>query len=68
VPAASATALEQLQKVADKVVTLATGTKPKFYIADFYRYWHDLSNDEVTRCLKEWRMRHFRSGNNLPAE
>lgn len=68
VPAASATALEKLKGVADSVVTLATGTKPKFYIADFYRYWHDLSNDEVTQCLKEWRMRHFRSGNNVPVE
>lgn len=61
VPAASATALEQLEKVADKVVTLAKGTKPKFYIADFYRYWYDLSDDEVIQCLKAWRMRHFGS-------
>jgi len=61
VPVASATALEQLEKVPDKVVTLAKGTMPKFYVADFYRYWHDLSDDEVTQCLKEWQMRHFRS-------
>ncbi len=61
VPAASAAALAQLKKVADKVVTLATGTMPKFYIADFYRNWHDISDGEVTQCLKEWRMRHFRS-------
>ena len=62
VPVASATALKQLEKVADKVITLATGTRPKFYIADFYRYWHDLSDAEVIQCLKEWQMRHFRSG------
>ncbi len=61
VPVASATALEQLEKVAYKVVILAKGTMPKFYVADFYRYWHDLSDDEVTQCLKEWQMRHFRS-------
>ncbi len=60
VPATSATALEKLEKAASKVVSLAIGTKPKFYIADFYRYWHDLSNDEVIQCLKEWHMRHFR--------
>ncbi len=60
VPAASAIALEKLEKVADKVVTVATGTMSKFYIADFYRYWHDLSDDEVIQCLKEWRLRHFR--------
>ncbi len=61
VPAASAAALAQLKKVADKVVTLAKGTMPKFYIADFYRNWHDISDGEVTQCLKEWQMRHFRS-------
>jgi predicted phosphoribosyltransferase len=61
VPAASPAALAQLKKVADKVVTLAKGTMPKFYIADFYRHWYDLSDSEVTQCLKEWQMRHFRS-------
>ncbi|MFC2041052.1 phosphoribosyltransferase [Chloroflexota bacterium] len=61
VPAASAAALEQVGKVADRVVSLARGTKPKFYIADFYRYWRDLSDEEVLRCLSEWRMRHFRA-------
>ncbi len=61
VPVTSATALNQLEKVADKVVTLAKGTMPKFYVADFYRYWHDLSDNEVMQCLKEWRLRRFRS-------
>ncbi|MFC1966391.1 phosphoribosyltransferase [Chloroflexota bacterium] len=61
VPATSAAALEQVGKVADRVVALAKGTKPKFYIADFYRYWQDLSDEEVLKCLSEWRMRHFRA-------
>jgi len=61
VPVASATALEQLEKMAYKVVTLAKGTMPKFYVADFYRYWHDLSDAEVIQCLKGWQMRHFGS-------
>lgn len=59
VPAASATALRKLKKVADKVVTVAIGTMPRFYIADFYRYWYDLSDSEVIQCLKEWRVRRF---------
>ncbi|MBI2288529.1 MAG: phosphoribosyl transferase [Chloroflexi bacterium] len=59
VPVASATALEQLEKVGAKVVTVAVGTKPRFFVADFYRYWHDLSEDEVIKCLKEFRMRRF---------
>ena len=59
VPVTSATALEKIEKVANKVVIVAKGTMPKFYIADFYRYWHDLSDVEVIQCLKEWRLRRF---------
>ena len=59
VPAASATAVKQLEKVADRVVTCATGYMPKFYVSDFYRYWHVLSDDEGLKCLKEWRARRF---------
>lgn len=55
VPVASVAALERIGKVADKVVTLAQGTAPKFYIADFYRYWHDLGDDETIQCLKKWQ-------------
>jgi len=61
VPVASAEALKRVEKIADKVVTLAKGTMPKFYIADFYRYWYDLSDEEVIQCIKEWRLRRFRS-------
>ncbi|MFC2071135.1 phosphoribosyltransferase [Chloroflexota bacterium] len=68
VPAASAAALERVGEVTDKVVTLAKGTMPKFYIADFYRYWHDLGDDEAMQCLKEWRLRRFRSNINPPQE
>lgn len=61
IPVTSAVALEQVRKVVDKVITLATGTMAKFYIADFYRYWHDLSDAEALQCLKEWRLRRSRS-------
>jgi predicted phosphoribosyltransferase len=60
VPVASATAVKQVEKVADKVVTCATGFMPKFYVSDFYRYWHDISDDEVIRYLRQWQMRQFR--------
>ena len=59
VPCASALAVKQLERVADKVVTAATGYMPKFYVSDFYRYWYDISDDEVIRYLREWRMRQF---------
>ena len=61
IPVAPALAVKQLEKVADKVVTCATGYMPKFYVSDFYRYWHNPSDDEVIQHLKEWRMRRFRS-------
>lgn len=60
VPAASTAALERVEKVADKVVTLARGTTP-FAVADFYQNWYDLSDNEVLQCLKEWQLRRFRS-------
>ncbi|GAH27304.1 unnamed protein product, partial [marine sediment metagenome] len=57
VPCASAIALKQVERVADKVVTCAVGFMPMFAVADFYRYWHDVSHDEVIQYLKQWRMR-----------
>jgi putative phosphoribosyl transferase len=57
VPCASALAVKQLEKVTDKVVTCTMGFMPKFYVSDFYRYWYDISDDEVVRQLVEWRRR-----------
>ena len=59
IPVASAVALKQVERVADRIVTCATGFMPKFYISDYYRYWHDLKDDEVIRYLRQWRMRHL---------
>ncbi|MFC1916815.1 phosphoribosyltransferase [Chloroflexota bacterium] len=59
-PCVSALAVKQLEMVADKVVIGATGCMPKFYVSDFYRYWHDISDDEAIRYLREWRKRQFR--------
>jgi predicted phosphoribosyltransferase len=58
VPCASAIAVKQLERVADKVLTCIIGYMPRFTVADFYRYWYDLSDDEVIRYLKQWRNRH----------
>jgi len=60
VPAASAIALKQVERVADKVVTCVTGYMPRFAVADFYRHWYDLGDDEVVRYLNQWRTRHLR--------
>ena len=63
VPVSSASALEEVGKVADKVVTVATGSMPRFAVADFYRNWHDLSDDEVFKALNEWRERRLKMNN-----
>ena len=62
VPCASAMAVKRLEKMADKVVTVATGFMPKFYISDFYRHWYAPSDDEVIRHLNQWRARGFQQG------
>ena len=64
VPVASAIAFKRLEKVADKVVACTVGYMPRFYVSDFYRYWHDLSDNDVLRYLEEWRAQQFRSGIN----
>lgn len=62
VPAGSALAVEQLERVADSVVACVTGFTPEFYVSDYYRYWHVLSDDEGLKYLKEWRLRRFGPG------
>lgn len=57
VPAASATAVKQVEKIADRVITVVTAFSPRFYVSDFYRYWNVLSDAEGLKCLKEWQMR-----------
>jgi predicted phosphoribosyltransferase len=56
-PVASALAARRLEKVADRVVTVATVNPPRFYVADYYRHWFDLSDDDVVRYLEQWRAR-----------
>jgi len=57
VPAASQAAIDRLEEVVDRVVTVTTGGFSRFYIADYYRYWHSLSDEEGLKCLQEYRMR-----------
>jgi len=66
VPCASAVAVRQLEKVADKVVTVTTGFMPSFAVADFYRRWYDLGDDEVIQCLGQWRAWRLRQNQGVP--
>ena len=60
VPAASAMAVKQVGRIADRVVTCTTAYTPRFYVSDYYRYWHVLSDEEGLKCLKEWQRRRSR--------
>lgn len=68
VPAASEAAIKRLEKVSDRVVAVAIGRLSKFYIADYYRYWHVLSDEDGLKCLKEYRMRRFATNINPKSE
>lgn len=55
VPCASAAAVAQIEAVADRVITCAVGVLPRFAVADYYRHWHDVSDDDVVRHLNQSR-------------
>lgn len=49
--------IDEVRQIADSVVTCAVGKEKAFYLSDYYRYWHDITDAEVLSCMKEWRMR-----------
>lgn len=57
VPLASATGFKRASSAANRVVTCAISSQSKFYLADFYRNWRDISDDEVVHALDQWRKR-----------
>jgi putative phosphoribosyl transferase len=58
VPLASAAGLEKAARVADKVVCCAVGKMPRFFLADYYRHWGDISDDVTFHHLELWRKQH----------
>ncbi len=58
VPTASTTALPLVRPVADKVITCITG-EPPYAVADYYKHWYDVSDDEVVKVLENWRTQHM---------
>jgi len=63
VPVGPERVVNEVRKVADRVVTCAIGSETVFYVSDYYRYWQDITDSEVLSCLKEWRLR--RSGGRI---
>ena len=49
--------IKAVEKSADRVVTCVVGEPIRFYISDYYRYWHEPADDEVIQCLREWQVR-----------
>ena len=68
VPVGPERVVQELQEIADEVVTCAVGTGPRFYVSDYYRYWHDITDGEVLHCLKEWRMRRYGPNIEVPGK
>jgi putative phosphoribosyl transferase len=61
VPVSSASALEQVEKTADRVITVEVGAQKRFAVADYYKNWHDLSDKEVFKALDQWNERRFKA-------
>jgi putative phosphoribosyl transferase len=62
VPVSSVSALEEVRKTADKVITVAVGDQKRFAVADYYKNWRDLSDSEVFKTLDQWQERRFKAG------
>ena len=61
VPVGPEDTVKRVKRVADRVITCAVGTEPRFYVSDYYRYWHEITDSEVIQCIKEWRIRRYQS-------
>jgi len=64
VPVASAMAVKTVEKVADRIVSVATDYSPRFYVSDYYRYWNVLSDREGLASYQEWHRRRYQSNIN----
>jgi putative phosphoribosyl transferase len=58
IPVASGSGYDRVSQVAAKIVTLAIARMTQFYMADFYRNWRDISDEEIVFTIKQWRKRH----------
>jgi putative phosphoribosyl transferase len=66
VPVGPESVVEELHRLADKVVTCAIGSEGVFYVSDYYRSWYDVSDEDVLAYLKEWRMRRYDTNMDAP--
>jgi putative phosphoribosyl transferase len=57
VPVASLTGYNRVNIVADSIFTFAVAKVKEFYLADFYKNWRDVSDQEVVHYLEQWHRR-----------
>jgi putative phosphoribosyl transferase len=58
VPVASRTAYDLVKPLADDMICLVVARTYPFAVASFYRYWHDLTDEEVIEYLEGWARRY----------
>lgn len=63
IPTASPDALERVKPHADKVICLNIRTGPIFAVADAYKLWYDLEDEEVIDILKRAGLKSARKEN-----
>lgn len=59
VPIASATGYNRVLQTSARVVTLAVASMNRYYMADFFRNWRDISDSETMLMIEQWRRRHY---------
>jgi putative phosphoribosyl transferase len=56
-PVASGDAYDIIKPECDKLVCLLVSRSYPFAVASFYRYWHDLTDEEVEGHIQDWQAR-----------
>jgi putative phosphoribosyl transferase len=57
VPVSSLTGYNRVSSVADNIFTFAVAKMKEFYLADFFKNWRDISDQEAVHYLEQWRRR-----------
>lgn len=66
VPVASERAYDLVKPQVDDLVCLTIGQEGYFAVASYYRYWHDLTDDEVLEAIDQWKTRRTDAGKTGP--
>jgi len=64
VPVASGKGFELVKPLADDTLCLVVAPISPFAVANFYHYWHDLTDEEVIDFLERWSARHIKPAEN----